>query len=291
MKYFDLKTMKSGILKTVKDETWFHSDDGIDSRRVEEGELLLPQEAFANFMTAVLSATKTALPQSYSNDATELQQHCSNDTTELQQRYSNDTATIQHNYDTEAARNSRRPAPTAKELCKIYADEVKFLTDNRNIKTLSKGMYSSYKELPKSCPRYIVEKMNNMNMRRKDGRLWTVETVSPLIAAIKINKKPSWFKVCYLIFLAVLFSVIITRLFVSSEVSHETNEIKNEIKIEQNEIKNFDRNFVLKILKQNKIKLTEYRINLICSKSYSDVDELKNEISKQYNDMLKTLQK
>lgn len=287
MKYFDLKTMKSGILKTVEDETWFHSDDGIDSRRVEEGELLLPQEAFANFMTAVLSATKTALPQSCSNDAAELHQQCGNDAATMQQSYSNDTATMQHNYDTETARNSRRPAPTAKELCKIYATEVKFLTDDRNIKTLSKGMYNSYKDLPKSCPRYIVEKMNEMNMRRKDGRLWTVETVSPLIAAIKINKKPSWFKVAYLIFLAVFVSVLVTRLFVSSEVSHETNEIKTE----QNEIKNFDRNFVLSILKQNKIKLTEYRINLICSKSYSDEAALTEEIEKQHAEMLKTLKK
>lgn len=287
MKYFDLKTMKSGILKSVEDETWFHSDDGIDSRRVEEGELLLPQEAFANFMTAVLSATKTALPQNCINNAAELHQQCGNDAAMMQQSCNNDTATMQQQYSTETARNSRRPAPTAKELCKIYATEVKFLTDDRNIKSLSKGMYSSYKDLPKSCPRYIVEKMNEMNMRRKDGRLWTVETVSPLIAAIKINKKPSWFKVAYLIFLAVFVSVLVTRLFVSSEVSHETNEIKTE----QNEIKNFDRNFVLSVLKQNKIKLTEYRINLICSKSYSDEAALTEEIEKQHAEMLNAMNK
>ena len=169
----------------------------------------------------------------------------------------------------------------------MYADEVRFLTDKKNIKSLSKGVYCSIKDLPKSCPRYIVENMNALNMRRKDGKLWTVETVSPLIAAIKINQKPSWFKVLYLICFAVFISVSITRLFFSSDVSCETNEIKTE----QTTKTNYDKDFVLNILKQNKIQLTDYRINLILSKQYQNTEELKKEILIQFEEMKKAIKK
>lgn len=285
MEYFDVKTMKAGVLQKIDDETWFHSQDGTDSRRVEEGEWLLPYDAFKEFLFAVKNSTP-ALQQNCSNVATELQQNCNSVTADTQQRCSNVTAELQHENSTKNARDYKRPQPTAKELCTMYADEVRFLTDKKNIKTLSKGVYCSLDDLPKSCPRYIVESMNALNMRRKDGKPWTVETVSPLIAAIKINKKPSWFKVLYLICFAVFVSVSITRLFFSSDVSHETNEVKTEQTTET-----IDKEFVLNILKQNKIQLTDYRINLILSKKYKNTEELKQEILFQFEEMKKAMTK
>ena len=52
-----------------------------------------------------------------------------------------------------------------------------------------------------------------------------------------------------------------------------------------------DKAFVLNILKQNKIQLTDYRINLILSKKYKNTEELKQEILFQFNEMKKVMTK
>ena len=91
MEYFDLKTMKAGNLKKIDDETWFHSQDGIDSRRVEEEDLLLPYDAFKEFLNVVRS-TAPALQQNCNNVATELQQNCNNVAADIQQNCSRHTA-------------------------------------------------------------------------------------------------------------------------------------------------------------------------------------------------------
>jgi hypothetical protein len=45
------------------------------------------------------------------------------------------------------------------------------------------------------------------------------------------------------------------------------------------------------ICKENKIKLTEYRVNLILAKSYPDKAALAEEIKKQYAEMQSVIQK
>ena len=99
------------------------------------------------------------------------------------------------------------------------------------------------------------------------------------------NHQP--FRVCFLIVVSIVIAVGVTKLwqwFTSpEETTMQTAQSSNQNK--------FTAADVDLICKENKIKLTEYRVNLILAKSYPDKAALAEEIKKQYAEMQTVIQK
>jgi hypothetical protein len=117
--------------------------------------------------------------------------------------------------------------------------------------------------------------------------MWTQETISPIVAAMKINARPTLFRVCFLIVVSIVIAVGVTKVWqwfaAPAETTMQTVQSSNQNK--------FTAADVDLICRENKIKLTEYRVNLILAKSYPDKAALIEEIKKQYADMLNTIQR
>lgn len=269
--------MSVGYIETTDGETWFHSTDGTMSREVGEDEVLIPYSDFAAF----LSEMQKALRQRRDNILTAPGQSVDSLATTLGQRDDNEAT----RRDTSSARAARRKPPTAKQFCKMHAVAVSILKDAKTIREVSGGTYRNYKDLPANAPQYIVDYVNQKGCKRPDGRPYTQETLSPVVAAMKITARPSLFRVCYLIVLAVVVSVIVTKVWFwfttpdGGAIDTPTEQYKTK----------FDFDFVKQIAKQNKMELTDYRVGLIVQKSYPDEAALVEEIKKQYADMLNTI--
>lgn len=298
-KYFDLTSQSVGTLQVThtdgeKDERWFHSDNGTESRLVGVGEILLPYDAFLAVLSAIADSTpKTAIEQHTDNNPIASEQCAdSTETTPPQPSDSGRTAE-QLRADTQAARDSKRPPLTSAQLVKAYAGVVKMLENDRFIRQVSAGVYKSYKELPKNCPEYIVAEINKAGHRRKDGRLFTQDTVSPIVSAMKIESKPSVFKMVYLVCLAVLISVAVTAIIRPGNKAEDKPKTNTE-QTETNQNKSnfvFDANKIKQICVKNKIQLTDYRRDLILAKTFYSERELEAEVMAQYKAMCETMGK
>lgn len=284
-KYFDPQTRALGDITQDEEDVWFHSSDGIVSRVVGEGELLIPYTYYAAFVAQM----QTALQQQGGNILTETAQCCNSIVSLSGQQPDNDTT----KRDTSSARAGKRKPPTAKQICKAHAEAVAVLKDAKTIKELSGGTYRNFKELPTNTPQYIVDEINRKGCRRPDGKQYTQETVSPIVAAMKITSRPTVFRACYLICLSVIVAVLVTKAWfwvaVPSGISDTAPETVAETTA-QNKIK-VDATLINQICEQNKIKLTEFRINLILQKTYTDKAALVAEVKQQYAAMLNAMQK
>ena len=277
--YFDPQSMTVGHVADTDGETWFHSTDGTMSREVGEGEVLIPYSEFC----ALLAQMQQSLMQRRDNILTVSGQSCNDVVTASRQNDDNNTT----RRDTSSARAARRKPPTAKQTCKAHAEAVKMLKNAKFIRETSNGTYSDFQALPANVPQYIVDEINRRGIRRPDGREYTQETLSPVVSAMKIISRPSLFRVCYLIVLAVLVSVLVTKIWfwivTPDGGATDTPTAQNKTK--------FDFDFVKQIAKQNQMELTDYRVSLIVQKSYPDEAALVEEIKRQYADMLNTIQK
>lgn len=283
-KYFDPQTRALGDITQDDEDVWFHSSDGVISRVVGEGELLIPYTYYAAFVAQMQTALQqqggnilTASPQGGDSLVTMSGQYPDNDTTKR---------------DTSSARAARRKPPTAKQICKANAEVVSILKDAKTIKDLSGGTYRNFKELPTNTPQYIVDEINRKGCRRQDGRPYTQETVSPIVAAMKITSRPTVFRACYLIVLAVIVSVIVTKVWfwvaVPDGISTDTEQTNKTNKTKQIKV---DFDFVKQVCEENNISLTDYRVGLIVKKEYPDKAALVAEIKNQHAEMLKAMKK
>lgn len=277
--YFDPQSMTVGHVADTDGETWFHSTDGTMSREVGEGEVLIPYSEFC----ALLAQMQQSLMQRRDNILTVSGQSCNDVVTASRQNDDNNTT----RRDTSSARAARRKPPTAKQTCKAHAEAVEMLKNAKFIREMSNGTYRDFQALPANVPQYIVDEINRRGIRRPDGREYTQETLSPVVSAMKIISRPSLFRVCYLIVLAVLVSVLVTKIWfwIVTPDGGAT-----DTPTEQNKTK-FDFDYVKQIAKQNQMELTDYRVGLIVQKSYPDEAALVEEIKRQYADMLNTIQK
>ena len=284
-KYFDPQTRALGDITQDEEDVWFHSSDGVISRVVGEGELLIPYTYYAAFVAQM----QTALQQQGGNILTASPQGGDSLVTVSGQQPDNDTT----KRDMSSARGAKRKPPTAKQICKAHPEVVEILKDAKTIRELSGGTYRNFKELPTNTPQYIVDEINRRGCRRADGRPYTQETVSPIVAAMKITSRPTVFRACYLIVLAVIVSVFVTKVWfwfaVPSGISDTDPETVTGTTA-QNKIK-VDATLINQICEQNKIKLTEFRINLILKKTYTDKAALVAEVKTQYAAMLNAMQK
>lgn len=280
--YYDPETMSVGSITTTDNETWFNSADGVVSRVVEQPESLIPFAAYSAFVkmmqrAAQNSGNDTAIMPQYSDIVAAASGQCSD---------SLPTTTRQGN-DTSAARNAKRPPLKPRQILKKYAAVVAILKDAKIIKEVSGGVYSGYKNLPTNTPQYLVDEINRRGLRRENGKLWTQETISPIVAAMKINARPTLFRVCFLIVVSIVIAVGVTKVWqwfaASTETTMQTEQSNNQNK--------FTAADVDLICKENKIKLTEYRVNLIVAKTYPDKAALAEEIKKQYAEMQSVIQK
>ncbi len=278
-KYFDTETMTVGYIADTAGEVWFHSDDGTLSREVGEGDTLIPYTEYAAFVAQM----RSVLRQRRDNILTENGQ-CGNSIVTASGQHSDNNPTTR---DTSAARDARRPPLTAKQICKANAAAVEVLKDAKIIKELSRSIYANFKALPTNTPQYIVDEINRRGIRRPDGKPYTQDTVSPIVSAMKTTARPSLFRVCYLIVLAVIVSVLITKAwgcFTASETGTETTLQTAE----QNKI-NVDFDFVKQICKEQNLILTDFRVDLIVKKSYTDKAAVVAEVKKQYAEMQKVI--
>lgn len=298
-RYFNLTTQNVGTIQTLshegeEDERWFHSSDGIESHIIGVGEILLPYDAFLAVLGAIAkSIPQKAIGQHIDNFPINIGQDTDNGETAPSQPSDSGRTEEQRKADTQAARDSKRPAPTSAEIVKAYAGVVKMLKNDRFIREVSKGVYGSFKDLPKNCPDYIVAEINKAGHRRKDGRLFTQDTVSPIVSAMKIESKPSVFKLVYLVCLAVLISVVVTKVVSSGTSPQKATEI-NQTEQKTEQIKTnfvFDKNKINQICSRNKIQLTDTRINTLLAMTFSDEAELEKEVLNQYRFMLEVMSK
>lgn len=278
--YFDPQSMMVGHVADTDGETWFHSTDGTMSREVGEGEVLIPYSEFC----ALLAQMQQSLMQRRDNILTVSGQSCNDVVTASRQNDDNITT----RRDTSSARAARRKPPTAKQICKAHAEAVEMLKNAKFIRETSNGTYRDFQAFPTNVPQYIVDEINRRGIRRPDGREYTQETLSPVVAAMKITSRPSLFRVCYLIVLAVLVSVIVTKVWFW--IVTPDGGATDTPTAEQNKTK-FDFDYVKQIAKQNQMELTDYRVGLIVQKSYPDEAALVEEIKRQYADMLNTIQR
>lgn len=278
--FFDPQTMTVGHVADTDGATWFHSTDGTMSREVGEEEILIPYSV----LSAFIAQAQRTLQQQRDNILTESGLGCNSIVTASQQNDDRKTTTR----DTSAARAARRKPPTAKQLCKLHAKAVSLLKDAKFIREISGNTYRNYQALPANVPQYIVDEINRRGILRPDRKAYTQETLSPVVSAMKITARPSLFRVCYLIVLAVLVSVIVTKVwFWFATPDGGTTETPTAA---QNKTK-FDFDYVKQFAKQNQMELTDYRVGLIVQKSYPDETALVEEIKKQYADMLNTIQR
>ena len=278
--YFDPETMSIGSITTTDDETWYNSDDGVVSRVVEQPASLIPFVAYSAFVKMMQRAAQngndTAIMPQYSDIVAAASGQCSDSVT---------TITRQTN-DTSAARNAKRPPLKPRQILKKYAAIVAIMKDAKTIKEVSGGVYSNFKSLPTNTPQYLVNEINRRGLRRENGKMWTQETISPIVAAMKINARPTLFRVCFLIAVSIVIAVGVTKVWQWFAVPTETT--MQTTQSNQNKFTSAD---VDLICKENKIKLTEYRVNLILAKSYPDKAALAEEIKKQYAEMQSVIQK
>lgn len=281
-KFFDPETMQVGGVISEDGETWFHSDDGTVSREVGEGELLIPYSDYAAFIAEM----QRALQQRRANILTASSQGCDSLVSMLGQRPDNEAT----KRDTSAARAARRKPPTAKQICRAHTEAVSILKDAKIIREVSGGTYRNFKDLPTNVPQYLVDYVNQKGCKRPDGRPYTQETLSPVVSAMKITARPSLFRVCYLIVLAVVVAVIVTKIWfwvaVPDGISTDTDTDTEQTK----QIK-FDFDFVKQVCEENNISLTDYRVGLIVKKEYPDKAALVAEIKNQHAEMLKAMKK
>lgn len=280
-KYFDPETMQVGDIISQDGETWFHSGDGTVSREVGEGELLIPYTDYVAFIAEM----QKALQQRRANILTASGQGGDSLVTLLGQNPDNEAT----KRDTSLARAARRKPPTAKQICKTHTEAVSILKDAKIIREVSGGTYRNFKNLPTNVPQYIVDYVNQKGCKRPDGRPYTQETLSPVVGAMKITARPSVFRVCYLIALAVVVSVIVTKVWfwftTPDGISTDTEQTNksNQIKV--------DRDLILIVCNENQIKLTDFRINLILQKTYADRAALVAEVKTQHAAMLNAMKK
>lgn len=282
MTYYDPETMSVGNITTTDNETWYNSADGVISRVVEQPASLIPFAAYTAFVkmmqrAAQNSGNNTAIMPQYSDIIAAASGQCSD---------SLPTTTRQGN-DTSAARGAKRPPLKPRQILKKYAAVVAILKDAKIIKEVSGGVYSNFKNLPTNTPQYLVDEINRRGLRRENGKIWTQETISPIVAAMKINARPTLFRVCFLIIVSIIIAVGVTKVWfwfaAPAETTMQTAQSNNQNK--------FTAADVDLICKENKIKLTEYRVNLIVAKTYPDKAALAEEVKKQYAAMLNAMKK
>lgn len=282
--YFDPETMTVGSITDNGDEVWFNSSDGVVSRVVEEGETLIPFALYVSFVNQL----KASLPVQCSDGIRPTSDQQSDSIRPTSDQHSDRVPAAS---DTSKARDAKRPPKTAKEIVRNNLEVVEMLKERKTIRTLSKGVYKSFKDLPTWTPQYIVDEINKRSIKRADGRAHTVDTVSPIVAAMKIQSRPTAWRVCYLILLTAIIAVIVTKIWLwfavpdginTATVTEQTDKT-NQIKV--------DRNLILIVCNENKIKLTDFRINLILQKTYADRAALVAEVKTQYAAMIKAMQK
>lgn len=278
--YFDPETMSIGSITTTDNETWYNSADGVVSRVVEQPESLIPFAAYSAFVKmmqrAAQSGNDTAIMPQFSDIVAAASGQCSDSL----------PTTIRQTNDTSAARNAKRPPLTPRQILKKYAAVVAILKDAKTIREVSGGVYSNFKTLPTNTPQYLVDEINRRGLRRENGKMWTQETISPIVAAMKINARPTLFRVCFLIVVSMIIAVGVTKVWHWFAAPTETT-----MQTAQSNQNKFTAADVDLICKENKIKLTEYRVNLIVAKSYPDKAALAEEIKKQYAEMQSVIQK
>lgn len=279
--YFDPETMSVGSITITDDETWYNSADGVVSRVVEQPASLIPFAAYSTFIkmmqrAAQNSGNDTAIMPQYSDIVAAASGQCSD----------NLPTTTRQTNDTSAARNAKRPPLKPRQILKKYAAVVAILKDAKTIKQVSGGVYSGFKSLPTNTPQYLVDEINRRGLRRENGKMWTQETISPIVAAMKINARPTLFRVCFLIVVSIVIAVGVTKLW-----QWFTSPAETTMQTAQSNQNKFTAADVDLICKENKIKLTEYRVNLILAKSYPDKAALVEEIKKQYAEMLNAIKK
>lgn len=272
--------MSIGSITTTDNETWYNSADGVVSRVVEQPESLIPFAAYSAFVKmmqrAAQSGNDTAIMPQFSDIVAAASGQCSDSL----------PTTIRQTNDTSAARNAKRPPLTPRQILKKYAAVVAILKDAKTIREVSGGVYSNFKTLPTNTPQYLVDEINRRGLRRENGKMWTQETISPIVAAMKINARPTLFRVCFLIVVSMIIAVGVTKVWHWFAAPTETT-----MQTAQSNQNKFTAADVDLICKENKIKLTEYRVNLIVAKSYPDKAALAEEIKKQYAEMQSVIQK
>lgn len=279
--YYDPDTMTVGTITKSGEELWFNSNDGTVSRVVDEDEMLVPSIFITKFVQGL---------QRSGNVPAIIDQLSGNVPATFGQRFDIIPTESRQKADLSEARSGKRPPLTPRQLCEKYKAVVEILKDAKTIKRLSAGIYGSYKDLPKNTPEYIVNYINNQGLRRSDGKAFTVDTVSPIVASMKICSRPTKTRVIFLIVFAVLMSVVVTRVW---QYFAAPTEPTTETTTNQNQNKNqiFTATDVDLVCKQNKIQLTEFRIKLIVAKSYADRDELAAEVLRQHGEMIKAMKK
>ena len=281
MTYYDPETMSVGDITITGDETWYNSADGVVSRVVEQPASLIPFAAYSAFIkmmqrAAQSSGNDTAIMPQYSDIVAAASGQCSDSL----------PTTIRQGNDTSAARNAKRPPLKPRQILKKYAAVVAILKDAKIIKEVSGGVYSNFKDLPTNTPQYLVDEINRRGLRRENGKMWTQETISPIVAAMKINARPTLFRVCFLIVVSIVIAVGVTKAWLWFAAPTETT-----MQTAQSNQNKFTAADVDLICKENKIKLTEYRVNLIVAKTYPDKAALAEEVKKQYAEMQTVIQK
>ena len=280
--YYDPETMSVGSITTTDNETWYNSADGVVSRVVEQPASLIPFAAYSAFITMMQRAAQnsgndTAIMPQYSDIVAAVSGQCSDSL----------PTTIRQGNDTSAARSAKRPPLKPRQILKKYAAVVAILKDAKIIKEVSGGVYSNFKNLPTNTPQYLVDEINRRGLRRENGKMWTQETISPIVAAMKINARPTLFRVCFLIVVSIVIAVGVTKVWqwfaTPAETTMQTTQSNNQNK--------FTAADVDLICKENKIKLTDYRINLILQKTYPDKAALVAEVKQQYAAMVDAMKK
>ena len=302
-RYFDVKTTSLGTVRYAdEDEPWFHSENGTDSHAVGVGDILIPSKDFSALLTVFVTAARQSSQLA-------LQQCCDNNTTTMPQGYDSETTTPRQHHDnaattpassayrdTSAARGAKKPPLTTKQIVKLHAQALEKITEKGWVKSISEGVYSNVYALPSNVPQYIVDAINALGIVRPDGRAYTQETLSPVVSAYKTESRPSKIKITYTVVLAVLLAVLLTRgcnyLTTSTSTPKQTETTRQTSKTNQNNVVFvFDADKIKSICKAKGWQLTDYRVSLILKKTFADEYELTAEISRQYNEMIKAMQK
>lgn len=298
-RYFDTATNTVGTVKYADEgEPWFHAENGTDSHVVGVGDFLIPYRDFSTllgvFIVAAKQSAQLALQQQCDKITTTMRQRNDSVATEERQRGDNPaTAFSTSSYrDTSAARSAKKPPVTTKQIVKIHAAAVSAITIKGYVKAVSEGVYKDIFALPTNVPQYIVDDINAKGIRRPDGRPYTQETLSPVVAAIKTESRPSKMKIAYTFVLAVILAVLLTRgcNYLTSSTSTPKQTETTQQASKSNQIFVFDADKIKAICKSKGVQLTDYRIGVILGKTFADEAALSAEISRQYNEMLNAMQ-
>lgn len=285
--------MQKATLTVMSDgERWLNYDNG-DARRVGEQENLIPYsqaQPLLQMLNAMFQGQGNG--QQPNIFPTAIGQHSDSNQTGMQQQSDNDSTRAARREQTENARNLKPAPEDSAAIVASNAQIVKLLRNDMFVRDITGGTYRSFKDLPHNCPQRLVDEINAMGIRRKGNKMHTTDTVSRVVSAMKIEDRPTKGKVLFLVSIAIVLSVGITRFITPSNQATSNQKENTVMATNQNNKKQIDFDRTFDWWKQKtKRNLTDTRIailkKMIDDGKIKTNQELINEIQNQYQIMIR----